>query len=265
MQEAVMHLLQISDTHLFKDSEGTLLGCNTCESFDAIIRSIKKDHFALDLILLTGDLSHDGSPESYLYIADALKDLKCPVCWIPGNHDVSPTAHEVLGKTYFLKEKELSFKNWSILLMDSQLSGEVCGHFTAEELAELEYFLTHSPKENLLITLHHQPLLVGSQWLDGVGLRNREQFQEIILCTNKLRTIVFGHVHQEFDRILGGVRYLGAPSTCIQFLPNSTDFGLDKIAPGYRYIQLKEDGSIETIVKRLENYVSRVDFTAAGY
>lgn len=260
-----MQIIQISDTHLLKDAEGELLGCNTRESFDAIVQAIKDANDVFDLILLTGDLSHDGSPESYSYLAEALQDLRSPVCWLPGNHDDGSTAKKVLDNTYFLKEKELNFENWGLLLVDTQLAGEVWGYLTENELNSLEQFLHDSPQENLLVSFHHQPLWMGSKWLDGVGLQNRDAFERVLKNAPKLRAVVFGHVHQEFDQMLNGVRYLSSPSTCIQFLPSQVEFALDRLAPGYRILKLNSDGSIETTVKRLEHYVSKVDFNASGY
>lgn len=260
-----MHLIQISDTHLFKDAEGELLGCNTRVCYDAILHHIIKEKQAIDLVLLTGDLSHDGSPESYLYLAESLRDLKSPVCWIPGNHDLTPVAQDTLSTTYFLKETILTFKNWGFFLMNSQFKGEAAGYFTGEALAELEHFLEQTSQKHLLIALHHQPIAVGSRWLDGVGLRNQAEFQKIIQTSAKLRVVLFGHVHQDFDKTINHVRYVGVPSTCIQFKPNSAEFHLDNIAPGYRYIHLREDGTIETIVKRLEKFIPKLDYDSTGY
>jgi Icc protein len=55
------------------------------------------------------------------------------------------------------------------------------------------------------------------------------------------------------------------PSTCVQFKPNSKDFALDTVSPGWRTLELFKDGSIETKVERLRNGKFIPDFNAGGY
>ena len=47
-------VLQITDTHLFSDSSGCLLGLNTEQSLSAIIADVRANHLQSDLILATG-------------------------------------------------------------------------------------------------------------------------------------------------------------------------------------------------------------------
>jgi 3',5'-cyclic-AMP phosphodiesterase len=57
-----------------------------------------------------------------------------------------------------------------------------------------------------------------------------------------------GDVHQESDNLRNGVRYLTTPSTCFQFLPRVDNFGVDVRPPGFRWLDLMPDGSIESEV-----------------
>ena len=67
-----------------------------------------------------------------------------------------------------------------------------------------------------------------------------------------LRAILWGHVHQASDRVRQGVRLLSTPSTCAQFLPGSATFAMDTRPPGYRWLDLHDDGRIETRIVWLE-------------
>ena len=60
-----------------------------------------------------------------------------------------------------------------------------------------------------------------------------------------MRGLLFGHVHQALDQTHRGIRVLGTPSTCRQFLPDSDDFALDDRPPAYRRIALLADGGID--------------------
>lgn len=64
-----------------------------------------------------------------------------------------------------------------------------------------------------------------------------------------------GHVHQQFEARCGQARIMGTPSTCIQFRPDCDNFELDDKSPGYRWLQLNDDGSIETGVERIEGFI----------
>ena len=87
---------------------------------------------------------------------------------------------------------------------------------------------------------------VGSAWLDRIGLGNADEFFRIIDAHPRVRGILWGHVHQQYDGLRHGVRLLGTPSTCAQFLPLSPDFALDVRPPAFRTLDLAADGSIFT-------------------
>ena len=62
---------------------------------------------------------------------------------------------------------------------------------------------------------------------------------------DKVRGVIFGHVHQAFDEDYRGRRIIGTPSTCRQFKPRADDFEVDDRPPAYRQITLAADGSID--------------------
>jgi Icc protein len=45
---------------------------------------------------------------------------------------------------------------------------------------------------------------------------------------------------------------MASPATCAQFLPRSADFAVDRRPPGYRVLELLEDGAIATEVVWVE-------------
>ena len=79
--------IQITDCHLFASEEGKLLGMDTQASLNAVMDKIHAEQNQFDFYLCTGDLSQDGSVESYQYLKDLLAQDKKEPFWIPGNHD----------------------------------------------------------------------------------------------------------------------------------------------------------------------------------
>ena len=64
-QDGSVRLLQITDTHLFASAEGRLLAVRTAESLAAVLEQVQANEHPYEVILATGDLSQDHSPESY--------------------------------------------------------------------------------------------------------------------------------------------------------------------------------------------------------
>ena len=54
-------LVQLSDSHLFAETDGTLLGMNTADSLQRVIDLVLAQQPRIDLMLATGDLSQDLS------------------------------------------------------------------------------------------------------------------------------------------------------------------------------------------------------------
>lgn len=264
----VIRILQISDCHLFADDNGSLLGINTQQTFHQVLQTAANDTFKPDILILSGDLSQDMSARAYKKMADALKIFPCPIYWIPGNHDDFNTMARVFAKTQLKSDKAILTSNgWQITLLNSQKPGKVEGCLDAAELTHLNNSLRNRNHQHDLVMLHHHPMPIGCGWLDPLGLNNAKVFFAALAKNKeKLRAIVWGHIHQEFEMEKDHVKYLAAPSTCIQFKPNSKKFALDtKRAPGYRCIELLENGKINSWVQRIENFQPTYDLNAKGY
>lgn len=262
---ATQRLLQISDPHIFADPEGDLLGQRTCLTLDRVLDLARSAYGAADRVLLTGDLSQDASPASYRHLAGRCEKLGLPCHAIPGNHDIPAEMARSLVGGQIDMPRRVACGIWNLVLLDSHLPGSEGGHLAAEQLANLEAGLAARPGAPALVVLHHQPLPLGSPWLDEMTLDNPEAFFAIIDRHPQVRAIVFGHVHQEYAGERRGVALLGAPSTCIQFLPGSLDFALDPLTPGFRWLELHPDGRIDTGIERIAAYPDPLDLSGSGY
>jgi Icc protein len=143
----------------------------------------------------------------------------------------------------------------------------VGGHLGRPELQRLEECLSAGEEAGLhtMICLHHQPVPIGCAWLDEQMVSDAGSFFEILARYPRVRAVLWGHVHQELDQYRDDVRLLCTPSTCVQFLPQQTDFAVDSRAPGYRWLELDADGGVRTGVSRAESQVFAVDKSSAGY
>ncbi|MBV1907856.1 MAG: 3',5'-cyclic-AMP phosphodiesterase [Kangiellaceae bacterium] len=261
----VVRLVQVSDSHIFADPKGRLLGLNTRESFEAVCKRVVKEEWRADALLATGDLAQDSSAEAYEYLASYFDSMDVPTFWIAGNHDNPKTMDKYLNSGQTSLAKHIIIGNWQIILLDSSVAGKVYGELAESQLKFLEQTLTQNQDKHSLVVLHHQPVEVGSKWLDAIGLNNSDQFTALISQYSQVKGVLWGHVHQEFHKTIDGVHWIASPSSCVQFKPGSEDFCADTNAPGYRYLNLHSDGRIESVVHRIDNIEFTVDYTIKGY
>lgn len=264
-----VRLLQISDSHLFQDPDGRLIGMDTADSLARVIELVKKNEFtqnspAFDLVLATGDISQDGSLQSYQSFDAQVGDFQRPIYYLPGNHDNLEVMKHIADQDH-AAPCTLKRENWSIIMLDSKVSEEVYGQLKDEQLRFLKKALNQTKGSHVAVCLHHHPLPMNSTWLDGVALKEADHFFDIIDQFDHVRAVICGHVHQENKQERLGVAYYFLPSTCIQFKPLSHDFELDTLNPGYRWFELYDDGSIETAVCRITDYHFVPDKTVSGY
>ncbi|MFR0690974.1 3',5'-cyclic-AMP phosphodiesterase [Enterobacterales bacterium AE_CKDN230030158-1A_HGKHYDSX7] len=257
-------VVQLSDSHLFAEENGRLLGMDTADSLTQVVRLVGDEQPRIDLVLATGDLSQDGSVESYQRFRAITAPIAAPTRWFPGNHDEMEPMREAAAGTDLL-DPVIDLGAWRVILLDSTIPGAVPGQMTVEQIHLLERAIQEAPDKHLLISFHHHPVPIGSQWMDRIGIYNPERLFAVLDRHPNVRCLLWGHVHQEIDRMRGDVRLLASPSTCVQFTPGSEDFCVDSPAPGYRWLRLLPDGGVETGVSRVTDIEFEVDYSIKGY
>ena len=257
-------VVQITDPHLFGDAAGRLLGMDTRDSLEKVIDKVLVEQPRIDLLLVTGDLTQDGSHASYQAFQRMSARIKAPTHWFAGNHDEPQVMEEIAKGTELLKPV-IDIGAWRITLLNSAVPGSVPGFLPEEQLRLLAQSLSEAPERHHLVCLHHHPISIDCKWMEPIGLRNPTALFEVLDRFPQTRALLWGHIHQEIDLERDGRRLLATPSTCIQFKPRSDDFALDDLPPGYRWLRLLPGGEIETGVSRVEGYAFKPDFSSDGY
>lgn len=262
--EGPIQFIQITDTHLIEAEDGHLLGLETQNSLECVLNSVKTENDAFQFFVVSGDLSQDGSLASYQRLEESLRPFDAPSFWFPGNHDEMSNMEAVCQGTEHL-ENIIRTAHWQLVLLNSQVEGAVHGNLADDQFDLLERALTERPDLHTLISLHHHPIPMESGWMDKIGVKNGDKLMAMASKHPSVKCILWGHVHQDSDRLVDGIRMLSTPSTCVQFTPKSKDFDVDMVAPGYRRLQLNPDGSIETKVSRVKGIKFEIDLSVKGY
>jgi Icc protein len=254
-----IRLLHLSDTHLHAAADSRMRGVVTAETLrDVLARARASDAWPPAGVLVTGDIVQDESRAGYERFRATMMPLGAPIYCLPGNHDDPALMDQMLDRAPFQVGGDVRLGGWSLVLLSTFLAGEDAGGLGERRLRGLEAALTAHRGQHVLVAMHHQPLPMGSAWLDGVGLRDADAFLRVIDAHSNVRGVVWGHVHQASDRDRNGVRYLSTPSTCAQFKPRSDFFALDRRGPGFRWLELFPDGRIGTEVTWLDGVADDV-------
>lgn len=260
-----LRLLQLTDPHLGAHSSETLIGLNTEESLLDVLNHIRDSNLTFDLVIGTGDISNDGTLASYERFVARVNEFlpNVPLAWLPGNHD-NPKAMATFPREEVWIE-EFNLGQWHFILLNSRIPFEEGGELSPGELARLERLLNLRPDRHTLVFLHHQPVPVGSDWIDQYVVKNAGQFFGIIDRFPNVKAVSWGHVHQAFEATRGALNLFASPSTCVQFAPQSAQFQVDYLMPGCRSYLLWPDGRIDTQVVRAQDRIYCIDYNSTGY
>lgn len=249
-----VRILQLTDSHFPAIEGNRIQGVDAEQSFRAVAGTALGSERSYDLMLLTGDLVDTPLESAYLRLRDCLLalDTSIPCYCLAGNHDEpGEMAKFLLGGNIQMTPRIL-LAHWQIVCMDSTVPGHAEGVLQDSQLEMLHQSMDAHPEKHLLVAVHHHPIPCGSAWMDTMMIRNAERLLTALQTVrNRACAVVFGHIHQALDRTISGIRFLACPSTCCQFKPHSREFRLDELPPGYRWINLHENGEIATGVEYL--------------
>jgi len=244
-----LHIVQITDCHLARIEGPVVRGIDSDKTLTGVLELVKASQ--PDYCLATGDLSDDGSIESYERLARHLNSLDLSVACLPGNHDDAELMRRMLPGGNIGMPETLDLGNWRIVLLDSTIPGCCPGHLSEERLSGLRAHLQDGAARHHLIVLHHPALPSGCAWMDDdMLLDNPEGLFAVIGGAPTVRGVIWGHIHQDFYEEVESVPCWGAPSTSVQFLPDSGVFKADERMPGFRHLWLHADGHIVSHVER---------------
>jgi Icc protein len=248
------YFIQISDSHLFEDPAARLWDVAPDPYLDAVVDALAEKAPDPEFVIVTGDCSADGSPESYRRLREKVARLSAPAYYLPGNHDDAPyMARYLADRTLARFEKFTQVFDacgWRFVLLDSSVAGEDGGSIGNEQREWLRARLARDPKMPTVVAVHHNPLPVGSRWLDKMTISDAPALLAVLDTAPQVRLVLFGHVHQEFEAKRNATIYASVPSTFFQFKPRSADFGRDEsCAAGARIVRLGDDQVAGTIVR----------------
>jgi Icc protein len=243
-----LRIAQITDCHLSADPATDYRGQNPVTNLQRVL-----DHMISrqpDLLLVTGDLSEDGSAASYKTLKKIFAQVGAPALALPGNHDEPVLLAQHFPTSLVDSIKVTKHGAWQIIRLNSCLPGKPHGRLSEDTLTQFEKALEEDTGRPRLVALHHQPLTAGSPWIDKYRLMDAEPFLRLVKRHPDIKAVVWGHIHQPFEAKLYGTLMLGAPSSVANSLPGKETFTLDEKGPACRWLELRPDGNTSSEVVR---------------
>src|SRR3954469_4493637 len=160
--------LQLSDLHLAPP--GSLLsGIDPIVQMRSVLGRIAQLETPPAFIVVTGDLTDDGSADGYAVVNEVLTELGSsvtPVLLALGNHDDRTTFRRVvLGEEWSEDPGPYCYSRLvdglRVIVLDSTIPGEAGGALGAGQLAWLEGEVQRPAPRGTLIVLHHPARLAG--------------------------------------------------------------------------------------------------------
>ncbi|BCY10438.1 metallophosphoesterase [Actinoplanes sp. L3-i22] len=194
-----MRILHLSDTHLTREPGPAH------ETLRQLLRDCA-DIPDVDVVVVTGDVADDGSPEAY---RAAREIIGRPAIFAAGNHDDRAAFAAVLGSGHENPVSELRsaggeraavsvIGGYRIITLDSVVPGRSYGRISRTQLSWLDDVLI-GPS---VLAFHHPPVAVpGMLAQAAMGLRDPGELAETI-AGREVRLMLCGHFHSQAYGVL---------------------------------------------------------------
>ena len=250
----MVKLIQLSDLHLVPPGKLTSKVLDTNAILEETINEIlrKQDYFGqIEGLLVTGDISDDGSRDSYLSAYEKLIKLNVPILVIPGNHDLRKPMREVFNEhvEFSINSSQFDwvfkYEETVIIGLDTLVEGENFGFLEKTSIEFLSNQLSIHNGSDIILLIHHPPINTGIYFMDKIGLKNSSELSEYLKATSRPVRILCGHVHGVYHGLLGIHPVVSAPSVCSAFEFNRKKFapvGFNRGPTGYAYLETSSNG-----------------------
>lgn len=218
-------VLHLSDLHVVAPPRLVSGRLDTARLLESAIDRVLADLPGLapvDVVLVTGDISDDGTPESYAIARRELDRLGLPLLVLPGNHDRREPLRAAFADT--LAMPEAGPVDWAvdigavrIIGLDTLVEGRSGGSLAETTLAHLSTAIRGAARRPVLVAMHHPPVETGIRFMDLIGLDRPGDMAAAMSDADGPLRIVAGHAHVPLTGTLGSHTVCIAPSVCSGF------------------------------------------------
>lgn len=248
-------IAHLSDTHITGD--GSLVGgvVDARAQLDRALGVLTSWNVPCDAWVISGDLSDDGSPESYAWLRDrvhaAAARVGVDVVWATGNHDERAAFRGAMSDAPATDQPynaEHVVNGLRVLVLDTNVVGTPAGTVAHESLHWLAGRLEKRSEHGTILVMHHSPLppLQDAAW--SWPLTNPGDVAPLVQGSD-VRAILSGHFHHSAYGVFAGVGACIAPSLVYtQDVTLGRDLRGQHANQGFAVVEVYDDVVTHTIV-----------------
>lgn len=234
----MIHLLQLSDTHFAAGGE-VVNGRNPAARLAEVLEAVRLGGSPIDALVVTGDLTDDGSRAACADLAAALAPLGVPILAVPGNHDDPRVVRDLF------RPDALEIGRWRLIGLDTSRPGQI--HGTVDVAAEMSR-LDGYDRSFILLAMHHPPWSPSDHpWFQ---LEGAAELATAVARRPHVRAFLTGHLHRSFSGAAAGTQVLGCPSVLVEIQVADGEVMIGGVDTGARICVLHDDGEITSRVVR---------------
>ena len=196
-----MIIAQISDTHIAADHP---MGAERADHLARCVAAINALEPLPDVVVHTGDLTHQGTPEDIAWALEILSGLKPPFHLVAGNRDERAALRAALDSSGRLAP-DWPFVQYAdedhpvrLIVLDSLSGTSKKGTFCQRRLEHLSTLLAQDRDKPVALFVHHPPFDVTAA-PDPFQFESREnvdRLAEVLARGGQEIRMFCGHVHR---------------------------------------------------------------------
>ncbi len=208
-------IVQLTDTHLRPTGELVHGVVDTDANLARVLTQLRAAGQHVDALVLSGDLSDNGSPEAYRRLRAAVEpvaaELGAEIVYVMGNHDERAAfGEELLDRAPGSVDPTLphdscvEIAGLRVIALDSTTPLRHEGRLELEQLAWLAEQLRVPAPRGTLLVLHHPPIPSPVATADFLKLEDADRLAEV-LAGSDVRMILCGHNHLTAAAAVAGI------------------------------------------------------------
>lgn len=208
-----LRILHLSDTHLMSGDQRHQGVVDTVGALRTTLSSLEAIE-DIDLVVLSGDVSDDGAPQSYETLAQLVGDFAsahgAPVVYAMGNHDQRDGFQQILGNGHPGQNQDAAalalgssggpllgsteVKGFRVITLDSSVPEHTHGYLDPGQLDWLRAQLRQPAPNGSIVVVHHPPVPPLTALHHGIELQNPSDLVDA-LPASEVVAILSGHYH----------------------------------------------------------------------